>query len=168
MIDYVDEKQKMPLNHDDDLVKKLHKKRGPKPKKKEIICNRIEVCDDVSINNNIKKPVTKIPYLLAAAAAASSSPSTASSSSIAKYRKQTYHQTNVKTNNQYYYTKSTPNFDTIHLEPNVILNQGNSSVNNSSKSVKNDQETLDYMQLVSMFKQKNEKLLFNPLMNKTF
>jgi hypothetical protein len=124
------------------------------------------------------RPVAKIPYLLAAAAAAAAS----------NYRQQQQqHQQNINNHHQQQHIQIYPNSKTMSLNdssascsPLLLENNMNvttptalmlnhqsefsfgvssSTSSNFKKDFKQDQE---YIQLVSMFKQKNEKL-FNPL-----
>ena len=99
--------------------------------------------------SNLNKPVTKIPYLLAAAAAAAAS----------NHRKQ------QQLNQQVLSQPKIPEPVSLRISTDDYLRQGeydNPSPVYKQKELKHDQE---YLQLVSMFKQKNEKL-YNPL--KTF
>jgi hypothetical protein len=94
------------------------------------------------------KPVAKIPYLLAAAAAAAAS----------NHRKTQQNQTtNIINSNAN--TKLVSN--DCARSSSYLLTPSNP---NKIKDLKQDQE---YMQLVSLLRQKNEKL-FNPLLNKTY
>lgn len=95
------------------------------------------------------KPVAKIPYLLAAAAAA------AASNHRKNQQNPINNNTNINTNN------STKLVSTdCARSSSYLITQSNTN----KKDLKQDQE---YIQLVSLLRQKNEKL-FNPLLNKTY
>lgn len=103
-------------------------------------------------NANVNKPVTKIPYLLAAAAAAAAQ----------NHRKQSMNINSNSINN---------NIQQLEEQKRIIESNEctrtlgiGTSLNKHVKELKHDQE---YMQLVSMFRQKNAKL-YNPLLNKSF
>ena len=99
------------------------------------------------------KPVTKIPYLLAAAAAASNNRKLKQSSKLVLSdcaRSSCYLINNTQSK----------------LKVPSILSPASSSSSSSSSSSTNKQDH-EYHQLVSMFRQKNEKL-YNPLLNKSF
>jgi len=86
----------------------------------------------------VKQPVAKIPYLLAAAAAAA-----ASNHHQQHYNMQKYQQQNSR----------------IISDNDRFKKPQSGTSSNFVRDLKQDQE---YMQLVSMLKQKNEKLLFDP------
>ena len=139
----------------------------------KVIAYRAKTDPIVSVENNVivttSKPVTKIPYLLAAAAAAASS----------NHRKQHGQKSQatstatVSDNHNQACAINDPGQLVYHTSSNyvkstpIIIQQQTTIANLPSKSfnreIRHDQE---YMQLVSMFKQKNEKLSFNPLLNK--
>lgn len=97
------------------------------------------------------KPVAKIPYLLAAAAAAAAS----------NHRKNQQNPINSNTNNNNNNNSSTKLVSTdCARSSSYLITQSNTN----KKDLKQDQE---YIQLVSLLRQKNEKL-FNPLLNKTY
>lgn len=95
--------------------------------------------------SNQTKPVAKIPYLLAVAAAAAAS----------NHRKQQQLTNQIQTSQQYQNMLQTPTECIRTLDCSYSTNENVNKI----KELKQDQE---YMQLVSMFKQKNEKL-YNPL-----
>jgi hypothetical protein len=97
------------------------------------------------------KPVAKIPYLLAAAAAAATSNH--------KKLQQQHHQF---PKGQYV---NVPGTSRSTVAGSKSTKSSGSTSQQQTSEIKHDQE---YMQLVSMFKQKNEKLSFNPLLNKSF
>jgi hypothetical protein len=90
----------------------------------------------------VKQPVAKIPYLLAAAAAAA-----ASNHHQQHYNMQKYQQQNSRIIS-----------DNDRFKKSVMNGESGTS-SNFVRDLKQDQE---YIQLVSMLKQKNEKLLFDP------
>ncbi len=103
------------------------------------------------------KPVVKIPYLLAAAAAAAAS----------NQRKQQSNNAN-NTNANKLIISSSDCCARSSTYPIMQSNAHNSNTNEKNKvKVNTDfKQDLEYIQLVSLLKQKNEKL-FNPLQNKT-
>jgi hypothetical protein len=94
--------------------------------------------------------VAKIPYLLAAAAAASN------------HRKQPTQQTQAY-KNQFMSTNKILSSECARSSCYTLINS-NHLIMKSSKELNKEQE---YIQLVSLLKQKNEKL-FNPLVDKNF
>lgn len=123
-------------------------------------------------STSVNKPIAKIPYLLAAAAAAAAS----------NHRKQQQQQQLLQQQQQQLIQQQQNNFQKVQYNTNqkVIINTNDTTSRNSStaltvnpgisnnetckKELKQDQE---YLQLVSMLKQKNEKL-YNPLLNKSY
>jgi hypothetical protein len=113
--------------------------------------------------SNACKPVVKIPYLLAAAAAATSN-----------QRKQQQSNTSSNTNGNKLMTSNSDCCARSSTYPIVQSNAHNNHLNSNTKTSNNSKnkvntdlkQDLEYIQLVSMLKQKNEKL-FNPLEHKT-
>jgi hypothetical protein len=100
------------------------------------------------------KPVTKIPYLLAAAAAASNNRKLKQSSKLVLSdcaRSSCYLINNNNTQSKI-------------KDSTSLLSNTSSDASSSFSTIRQDHE---YNQLVSMFRQKNEKL-HNPLLNKSF
>jgi len=98
------------------------------------------------------KPVAKIPYLLAAAAAAASS----------NQRKQQTQQVQAY-KNQFISTNKIVSSECARSSCYTLISSNHLNMK-SSKDLNKEQE---YIQLVSLLKQKNEKL-FNPLVDKHF
>ena len=109
------------------------------------------------IGTSACKPVVKIPYLLAAAAAAAAS----------NQRKQQSNSAN-NTNTNKLIISSSDCCARSSTYPIMQSNAHNSNTNEKNKVKANTdfKQDLEYIQLVSLLKQKNEKL-FNPLQNKT-
>jgi hypothetical protein len=107
-------------------------------------------------NSNNNRPVAKIPYLLAAAAAAAAS----------NKRKLYQQDTLLPKSHLIGGDSDTPGGRVETRLTSALGHQLHYQQQQQphDADVKNDQE---YMQLVSMFKQKNEKLSFNPLSNKS-
>ena len=114
--------------------------------------------------SNSCKPVVKIPYLLAAAAARATS----------NQRKQQQSNTSNNTNGNKLMISNPDCCARSSTYPIVQSNTHNNHLNSNAKTSTNSKnkvntdlkQDLEYIQLVSMLKQKNEKL-FNPLQNKT-
>ena len=115
----------------------------------------------VSPKSSSYKPVAKIPYLLAAAAAAAAS----------NHRKQQQQQQNqAQTSVGKQISTDCARSSTYPIiQANSKTNANNNNNSSSSSKCKSGElkQDTEYMQLVSLLKQKNEKL-FNPLLHKTF
>ena len=129
----------------------------PISRKKQCISSSTSSVPKVSnFLGNSCKPVAKIPYLLAAAAAAAAS----------NHRKQQKNTSNAP-------NKPLSSTDCCARSSTYPIMQthssGNTSVKSSNPKVKSVdvKPDLEYIQLVSLLKQKNEKL-FNPLQNKSW
>ena len=105
------------------------------------------------------RPVAKIPYLLAAAAAAAASNHRKQEHNMLKYQQQ---------NSRIISYDSTKNSAQRSNTPSALKGSTKSQTGSTPvKPVKELKQDQEYLQLVSMLKQKNEKLLFNPqILNK--
>lgn len=158
MVVYVDGKPifvqnpKVQQSSNEEALKEFHETKTSSGQKSNTRQSKSKKSSSASYLN---KPVAKIPYLLAAAAAAAAS----------NHRKQQQLQTQMQ-QSQPKSTTSSAGLRLLESTNECIRSIGCSFDDTSNtpkiKEIKHDQE---YLQLVSMFKQKNEKL-YNPL--KTF
>jgi hypothetical protein len=128
---------------------RLYRSRGDSPHSST--SSSASETSGLMLGQSNSKPVAKIPYLLAAAAAAAASNHRKLQQQIHQFPKGNYINGTASSRSNGTGIKS--------------AKSSGSSTQQQTNEIKHDQE---YMQLVSMFKQKNEKLSFNPLSNKSF
>lgn len=116
------------------------------------------------------EPITMMPYLLATAAAAAQNHRRKLNNSIQSQLANAPLKSSSPSSYHHHHNYNNINSDDSSSEcvrtmgvVGGVSNSGNGN-GNKSQELKHDQE---YMQLVSMFKRKNEKL-HNPLLNKSF
>lgn len=116
----------------------------------------------------VSKPVTKIPYLLAAAAAAASSSNRRNKNSQSnKLISNDCARSSCYLINNNVSTQSISNKFKIKDSPLLLSSKSSSSSSLTNPKLTSLKQDHEYNQLVSLFRQKNEKL-YNPLLNKSF